>query len=159
VYGFLLLRRRQNRTAPAFTVRRMATPGFGRADWQWLLAWQSVAASEQRSAIILDSRLHASHRTDFEVLHGLTDEGWMPQSYRLRIDRPFEMSCKAEPWAAQLISQCDGQTSGRQLLERFQAEGWIPPGASEDEFADAVAPLISGGFIEVEGFRPPRAEE
>lgn len=159
VYGFLLIRRRQNRRGPALTLRRVAAPDFGRADWQWLLSCESAAASDRRTAIILDSRLYASRRTDFEVLHRLTDEGWTPQSYQLRTNRPFDITCNAEPWAAQLISQCDGKATGRQLLQRFQEAGWIPAGASDDEFADAVAPLISGGFIEVEGLRQPRAEE
>ncbi len=159
VYGFLLLRRRRNPAGPALTIRRTAAPDFCNADWRWMLAWETAAESGQRSAIILDSPLYASHSADFEVLHRLTDEGWAPQSYRLRIERPFETTCKAEPWAAQLIAQCDGRHTGRQHYRHFQQVGWIPAGATEDEFVDAVAPLVSGGFIEVEGFRPPRAEE
>ncbi len=159
VYGFLLIRRRRNLPGQALTIRRTAARDFRCADWQWMLAWESAAASGQRSAIILDSPLHASRGADFQVLHRLTDEGWTPQSYELRIDRPFEMTCNAEPWAAQLIALCDGRHTGRQHFRHFQEVGWIPAGATEDEFADAVAPLVSGGFIEVEGFRPPRAEE
>jgi methylase of polypeptide subunit release factors len=157
VYGFLLIRRRRNRTGPAITIRRTAAPDFSRADWQWMLDWETAAASDRCSAIILDSRLHSSRRAEFEVLHRLTDKGWTPQSYQLRVDRPFEMGCAAEPWAAHLISQCDGQITGRQHFERFVEQGIIPPGTSEADFADAAAPLVSGGFIEVEGFRPPRA--
>ena len=159
VYGFLLIRRRLDLSRPALTIRRMAAPDFGRADWQWMLAWESAAASEQAAAIILDSPLHASRRTDFEVVHGLTDEGWSPKSYQLRIDRPFAMNCAAEPWAANLIGLCDGQLTGRQHFQHFSEEGFIPPGTTEADFADAVAPLVSGGFIEVEGFRPPQAAE
>jgi hypothetical protein len=33
----------------------------------------------------------------------------------------------------------------------------LPRGIAEEEFARAAAGLVSGGFIEVEGFRPPRA--
>jgi hypothetical protein len=124
-----------------------------------MLAWESAAASEQSTAILLDSRLHSSRRAEFEVLHRLIDQGWAPQSYQLRIDRPFVMSCTAEPWAAHLMSQCDGHLTGRQHFERFVEQGVIPPGTTEADFADAVAPLVSGGFIEVEGFRPPQAGE
>jgi SAM-dependent methyltransferase len=157
VYGLLLIRRRRNRTGPALTLRRMAAPDFSRADWQWLLAWETAAASDRAAAIILGSRLHSSRRSEFEVLHRLTDEGWTPQAYQLRIDRPFGMGCAAEPWAAHLISQCDGQLTGRQHFQRFAEQGIIPSGTTEAGFADAVAPLVSGGFIEVEGFRPPQA--
>jgi SAM-dependent methyltransferase len=159
VYGFLLIRRRRNRTGPALTIRRMAAPDFRSADWQWMLGWETAAASERLTAIILDSTLHSSRRTEFEVLHRLTEDGWTPRSYQLRIDRPFAMNCKAEPWAAHLISQCDGRLTGRQHFQRFTGQGVIPAGTTEAEFADAVAPLVSGGFIEVEGFRPPRAGE
>lgn len=158
-YGFLLIRRRRSPAGQALTIRRTAAPDFRSTDWQWMLAWETAAASGQRSAIILDSRLHASRGADFEVLHRLTDEGWAPQSYELRINRPFQMTCKAEPWAAQLIAQCDGRQTGRQHYRQFQQVGWIPAAATEEEFSGAVAPLVSGGFIEVEGFRPPRAEE
>jgi SAM-dependent methyltransferase len=159
VYGFLLLRRRRNRNGPALTVRRMAAPDFGRADWQWMLAWETAAASDRAATIILDARLHSSRRAEFEVLHRLTDQGWTPKSYQLRIDRPFSMSCKAEPWAAHLMSQCDGRRTGRDHFQQFKKAGIIPAGTTEADFADAIAPLMSGGFIEVEGFRPPQAGE
>lgn len=159
VYGLLLIQRRQDRTGRPFTVRRVAAPDFGRKHWQWLLKWESALACSRHAAIILDSCLHASRGADFEVLHRLTDEGWNPQSYQLRIGHPFDMTCGAEPWAAQLMSQCDGRRTGRQHFQRFLQEGWIPSSATCYEFAGAVAPLVSGGFIEVEGFRPPRAEE
>jgi SAM-dependent methyltransferase len=157
VYGLLLIRRRRNRTGQALTLRRTAAPDLSRADWQWMLAWETAAASERAAAIILEARLHSSRHAEFEVVHRLTDEGWTPQSYQLRIDRPFSMGCAAEPWAAHLMSQCDGQLTGRQHFQHFTEQGVIPPGTTEADFADAVAPLVSGGFIEVEGFRPPRA--
>lgn len=159
VYGFLLIRRRSRRSGAALTIRRMAAPDFGRADWQWMLAWETVAAGEQANPAILDSRLFAARRTEFEVVHNLSAGGWTPRSYQLRIDRPFAMNCSAEPWAANLIALCDGQLTGRQHFERFTAQGFIPEGTTADDFADAVAPLVSGGFIEVDGFRPPRAAE
>lgn len=159
VYGLLLVRRRRDRNGPAVTIRRMAAPDFGRADWQWMLAWETAAASDRAEAIILDAPLHSSRQAEFEVLHRLTDKGWTPQSYQLRIDRPFSTTCKAEPWAAHLMSQCDGQRTGREHFQQFKEAGIIPADTTEAGFADAVAPLISGGFIEMEGFRPPRAEE
>lgn len=158
VYGLVLIQRR-NGAGKTFTVRRQASEDLRRADWQWLLAWETAAASERLTGAVLDSRLHAARRTEFEVLHRLTGDGWTPKSYRLSIDRPFRMSCQAEPWAAHLLSQCDGTLTGRRHFERLKEEGVIPPQATEAEFAGAVAPLISGGFVEVEGFRPPQAAE
>jgi SAM-dependent methyltransferase len=158
VYGLVLIQRR-NGAGKTFTVRRQASDDPRRADWQWLLAWETAAAGERLAGAVLDSRLHASHGTEFEVLHRLTGDGWTPKFYRLSIDRPFRMNCQAEPWAAHLLSQCDGILTGRRHFERLKEEGVIPPQATEAEFAAAVAPLISGGFVEVDGFRPPRAAE
>jgi SAM-dependent methyltransferase len=158
VYGLVLVQRR-NGAGKTFTVRRQAAAEFHRADWQWLVTWETAAVDERLVPAVLDSRLHASRRTEFEVLHRLTGEGWTPKSYRLNIDRPFSMNCQAEPWAAHLLSQCDGVLTGRRHFQRLKEDGVIPPEASEAEFAGAASALISGGFLEVEGFRPPQAAE
>ncbi len=158
VYGLVLIQRR-NGAGRTFTVRRQATPGFRRADWQWLLSWETAAAGGRLVPAVLDSRLYASRRTDFSVLHGLTGEGWTPKSYRLSIDQPFSMDCKIDAWAAHLLAQCDGVKTGRQLFQQLKETGAIPSQASASEFAEAVRPLISGGFLELEGFRPPQAAE
>jgi len=157
-YGFLVIQRQAQADQP-FTVRRTAAPELGRADWQWLLAWESAVAGGKATALILDSRLHASRRTVFEVTHRLTGEGWTPRAYQLRASHPFDVTCKAEPWAAQLIALCNGRSTGRQLYRVFRAQDWIPDSTSESEFASAVVPLVSGGFVEIEGLRPPRAAE
>ncbi|MCL5745221.1 MAG: hypothetical protein M1541_15060, partial [Acidobacteria bacterium] len=156
VYGLVLVQRR-NGAGKTFTVRRQAADSFRRGDWQWLLNWETAALDGRLVTAVLDSRLYASQRTEFEVLHRLTGEGWTPKAYRLSIDRPFGMDCRAEPWAAHLLSQCDGVLTGRDHFQRLKEDGVIPPQATEAEFADAVSALISGGFLEVEGFRPPQA--
>jgi hypothetical protein len=58
---------------------------------------------------------------------------------------------------ANLISLCDGRATGRDQLRVLVENDVLPRAIPEDEFARAVAALVSGGFIEVEGFRPPRA--
>ncbi len=158
VYGLILIQRR-NGAERAFTVRRQAAAGFRRADWQWFLSWETAAADGRLVSAVLDSRLYASRRADFSVSHGLTGEGWTPKSYRLSIDRPFSMDCKIDAWAAHLLAQCDGVKTGRQLFEQLKETGAIPSQASASEFAEAVRPLISGGFLEADGFRPPQAAE
>ncbi len=59
----------------------------------------------------------------------------------------------------ELLAQCDGVKTGRQLFQQLKETGAIPSQASASEFAEAVRPLISGGFLELEGFRPPQAAE
>ncbi len=151
VYGLILIARR-NVAGEHFTVRREAADVFLRADWQWLLAWETAVVDGRLTPVVLGARLHASRHTEFDVRHQLTDEGWTPASYRLSTERPFSMNCHAEPWAAHLLAQCDGVRTGRELLYLLKEQGVIPAQASDAEFAQAVEPLISGGFLEVEGF-------
>jgi hypothetical protein len=58
---------------------------------------------------------------------------------------------------ANLMALCDGRTTGRDQLRVLVENGILPRATTEEEFARAAAGLVSGGFIEVEGFRPPRA--
>jgi SAM-dependent methyltransferase len=146
-YGFLAIQR-HGRNRGCFTVRRDTSPDFCRADWQALLAWETVAAGDEFVPTLMDARLRAAPSAEFEVLHRLTAQGWDPAAYRLRLERPFQVTCQAEPWAAHLISQCDGHLTGREHFERFRETGIVSSATTEAEFAAAVAPLVSGGFIE-----------
>jgi SAM-dependent methyltransferase len=155
VYGFVVIQRRTG-ACETFTVRRQASPGRSRAAWEWLLAWES-AAKEDLARLILDRPLHRGCDTEFQVRHRLEGSTWTPQRYTLRTEWPFSMECDAHPWMANLIALCDGPATGRDLLGVLVENGVVPVGIAEEEFARAAAGLVSGGFIEVEGFRPPRA--
>lgn len=158
VYGLVLIQRRSG-AERTFTVRRQASANWRRAEWQWLLSWETAAVDGRLAPAVLNSRLYASPGAKLAVLHQLSGDGWTPQSYKLSIDRPFSMDCQTDPWAAHLLSQCDGVLTGGQLLDRLKQAGIIPPTACETDFAGAVSQLISGGFLQVEGFRPPQVEE
>src|ERR1035437_4959287 len=155
VYGFVAIQRR-NGARQTFTVRRQASPVSPRAPWEWLLAWES-AAKEDLPRLILERPLHRGCDAEFQVRHRLEGSAWTPQRYTLRTEWPFSMECDAHPWMANLISLCDGRATGRDQLRVLVENGVLPRGIAEEEFARATAGLVSGGFIEVEGFRPPRA--
>ena len=157
VYGVVAIQRR-NGARRTFTVRRQASPGSRGAPWEWLLAWES-AATEDLTQLMLDRPLHRGCDAEFQVRHRLEGSGWVPQQYTLQTQWPFSMECDAHPWMANLIALCDGRATGRDLLRVLVENGVLPRGIAEDEFARAAAALVSGGFIEVEGFRPPRAGE
>jgi hypothetical protein len=152
VYGFVAIQRR-NGARQTFTVRRQASAVSRRAPWEWLLAWESAA----KEGLILERPLHRGGDAEFQVRHRLQGSAWAPQSYTLRTEWPFSMECDAHPWMANLISLCDGRATGRDQLRVLVENEVLPRGIPEAEFARAVAGLVSGGFIEVEGFRPPRA--
>jgi methylase of polypeptide subunit release factors len=155
VYGVVAIQRR-NGARRTFTVRRQASPGSRGAPWEWLLAWEG-AATEDLTRLMLDRPLHRGCDAEFQVRHRLEGSGWTPQQYTLQTQWPFNMECDAHPWMANLIALCDGHATGRDLLRVLVENQVLPLGIAEEEFARAAAALVSGGFIEVEGFRPPRA--
>jgi hypothetical protein len=157
VYGFIVIQRRSG-ARRTFTVRRQTSPGRSRTPWEWLLVWES-AAQEGLPGLILDRPLHRGSDAEFQVRHRLEGSAWTPQRYTLRTEWPFSMECDAHPWMANLISLCDGRATGRDLLRMLVENDVLPRDVAEEEFARAATGLVSGGFIEVEGFRPPRAGE
>ena len=154
--GLLLFQRRQG-NRHTFTVRRQMPVDFTRADWEWLLRWETAAVGPDRIQHILDTPLHTGRPRSFDVRHRLENDEWVPAGYTLQIDRPFITDCDAAPWMANFIAICDGKATGRDHMKALQRGGVIPKDAPSAEFAKALTGLISGGFIEVEGFRPPRA--
>jgi methylase of polypeptide subunit release factors len=158
VYGFICIQRRAT-AHRTFTVRRQAVLSDDRAPWEWLLKWESTLCSEGLAQLILDTPLQAAKQIDFEILHHLEQGLWNPASYKLRIEHPFSMECNAQPWMAHLISLCDGKTTGREALQTLIRNEALPKATPAGEFARATASLISGGFVEIEGFRPPQAAE
>jgi len=157
-YGFLCIQRRAG-ARNTFTVRRRAALGAPRSPWEWLLRLETAMAEDEMSRLFLESALHAPQQTEFEVRHRLATGQWHPLSYRLRIPRPFDMECDAQPWMAHLISLCNGKLTGRDIFHVLLQNEALPASTREREFARAAAGLISGGFVEVEGFRPPQATE
>jgi methylase of polypeptide subunit release factors len=155
-YGFICIQRRSG-AQKTFTVRRQASPSKLRAPWEWLLRWESTACIGEVEQLLLDSPLHASLQTEFVVRHRLDEGLWNPLSYTLRTEDPFNMECNAKPWMAHLISLCDGKATGREALKILIQNEALPKSTPPGEFARAAASLVSGGFIEVEGFRLPRA--
>jgi len=154
--GLLLFQRRQGKRQ-TFTVRRQMPVDFTRDDWEWLLRWEAEAVGPDRTVRILDTPLYTGRPKSFEVRHRLEDDQWVPSGYTLQIDRPFIADCDADPWMANLIAICDGKSTGRDHMKTLQRGGVIPKDTPATEFAKALAGLISGGFVEVEGFRPPQA--
>ena len=119
--------------------------------------WETAVCTEGLERLILDSPLHATPQAEFVVLHHLNQGLWNPSAYKLRIDYPFNMECDAQPWMAHLISLCDGKATGRDVLRVMIDNEALPKSPKAAEFARAAASLVSGGFIEVEGFRLPQA--
>ena len=80
-----------------------------------------------------------------------------PQEFTLEARYPFTVDCAIRPWAAYLIPRCDGKTTARELLAFLKENELLAADESEEGFADFLRVLISGGFLEIDGFRLPAA--
>ena len=149
VYCIILVQRKES-DRPTFTVRRQKGPATAPTDLMKLLQWQTFVATPGFEEKLMHMRVRANPATSLIANHRLTPTGWELAEHILRTDRPFSMEAHTDEWAAFLVSLCDGQSTLQQHFEELKSQGALPAEGRADEFARAVAVLISGGFIEVE---------
>jgi len=153
-YGSVLIQRKLAPGTPA-TIRRRKGRRIGTAEIEWLRRWETEAAQPEIAGRILEAKPSAAPGLELHVVHRMRDRELAPQRFSLETNYPFEVQCAIEPWAAFLISRCDGKTTGRELLAFLKENDLIRSDEPEEEFADFLRILISGGFLEIEGFRLP----
>lgn len=157
VYSVLMLQRRKDERK-VFTVRRQMGPRTGRPEMEWMVEWETLVASPGGSDKILNARPKPNPESELLVLHKLVDaEGWQVDYHKLLTAYPFSMEAKTDPWAPFLMPLCDGTKTGRELLVELKQDGALPQEATEAEFARAVAVLVSGGFLFLEGLEAAAA--
>jgi SAM-dependent methyltransferase len=147
VYGLVMIQRRKSGDSrPVFTVRRQAGARTTPADHAWLLDWETAAASLSKDWL-QTVRPRASLGARLRVEHQMTADGWVPDSYTLQAESPFDMESRAQAWTAQLLACADGVRTAAELLEELKSEGALHPDTPAAEFAQVLATLISGGFL------------
>jgi hypothetical protein len=62
----------------------------------------------------------------------------------LRSDAPFSMEARTEPWAVLLLAIADGSRSAMECLADLKSQGALPESVPPNDFARAVAVLVSG---------------
>jgi hypothetical protein len=154
VYASLLIQRKAAAGKPA-TVRRRKGARMGTTEIEWLRRWETAATDDSISRRILDSRPKAAQDLMLQVTHRIRDGALAPQEFRLETSYPFTVECSIQPWAAYLLARCDGKTSAREHLGWLKENGFLAARDPEQEFAEFLGVLISGGFLEIEGFRLP----
>jgi SAM-dependent methyltransferase len=153
-YGSVVIQRKAA-AGPPVTVRRRKGARFGSAEIEWLRRWETAATDPAMIGRILDSRPQAARAMELHVTHRVQDLEFAPQEFRLETKYPFTLECKIEPWTAYVIPRCDGKTTARDLLAWLKENGLVGAEAPEEEFADFLLELVSGGFLELEGYRLP----
>ena len=153
-YGPVVVERKSAASRPV-TVRRRKGDRFGSEEIEWLRRWEEAAADPTMTGRILNSRPRAARGAELHVTHRVQEQEFAPEEFRLETRYPFTVECKIEPWTAYLIPRCDGKTTGRALLAWLQENGLVAAGAPEEEFAGFLSVLVSGGFLELEGYQLP----
>lgn len=154
-HGALVIRRKTE-SRPSLTIRRRRGPHSGPAEAEWLLRWEDAAARPGSAAWLLEMKPSVSPQLELRALHCFQQNEFAPVEFALQTDSPFSMECKIQPWMAMLVARCDGNTRILELFEACKRDRLIHPETPVGEFVRLLSTLISGGFLRVEGFEPPR---
>ena len=155
VYGAVFVRRHARPGIAPFTVRRVRSSQTTRPAITWMLDWEAAAAQPTRDSLLLGAQPQASPHAELNVRHRFRDGSLQPVDYTFRTAVPFNTVLAGRSWIAYLFSRSDGQLTGAELFERVAPH--LPEGADQKYFLDALSALISGGFLEIDAFRPPTA--
>jgi len=147
VYGLVMIQRRaQNR--PVFTVRRQVGSQTGPPEHARLFEWETAVLTHG-PAWLLGLHPRSAPGIRFHVEHRLAGGEWVPDSYQLEADHPFASGLAAQAWTGHLLTCADGSLTAAELLERLKSDGALHPETPASAFAEMLATLISGGFLQV----------
>jgi hypothetical protein len=93
------------------------------------------------------------------VRHRIREGKLAPQSYNLDIDSPFPLECRVEPWMVALLTRADGTRTCAELVEEMKGRGLCAADMPASQATSTLRAMMAGGFLEIDGFRPPRAAE
>jgi len=156
VYASLIVQRKDS-DRPVFTARRAIGPRSGCAEVEWLMRWESAAAAPATLEQLRTCRPVASPDLQLQVLHRMRNGELIPSAFTLLASYPFDMECQIPPWASFLVARSDGTATVQEHYDYCRQNRLIAAETSLAEFTRLVLVLISGGFLEIEGFRLPAA--
>jgi SAM-dependent methyltransferase len=145
-YGWVLVRRHDG-SRPPVTVRAHAGKEYQSRHREWLLDFESEAASPGGTAMLLASKPVLSPHCELVVLNRVRDGRFSAEEFQTRTHRPFDNTAQIEGWVAELIAECDGTRSGQDHFNRRIAEGVLPADADVAEFAKVLRWLVSNGIL------------
>jgi SAM-dependent methyltransferase len=155
VYGWMIIQRRQD-ARPVFTTRKSTGPNTGRDEIDWLLKWETAAAKPRFINKFAEMHPVPAPSLELHVVHRMKEEDLAPEQFSLRTEYPFSVDCRVQPWMGFLLPQCDGKLRVRELLEFCRQNNFVHPETPLAEFVKLLMVFISGGFLEVEGFKLPK---
>ena len=148
IYNWLMVRRHDG-TRPAVTARTDTGKGFQPRHREWLLDFETAAASPGGAAMLLASRPVLSPNCELVVLNRVRNGQFSAEEFQTRTHEPFDNSARIEGWVAEFIAECDGRRTGREHFDRRVAAGVLPPDSDVAEFAKVLRWLVSNGILRV----------
>lgn len=137
-YCQFLIRRKAISGEP-LTLRRKLGRRAGYEELRWLLEYGPARPPADWSSVILQP----SPEMTILVKHRAASEGLVPFEYRLVTDTPFATDTVCPQWIPLLISECNGERSGAEVLSRMRHHGPL----EETQFTAALGYLISLGVL------------
>jgi methylase of polypeptide subunit release factors len=150
VYAVLLVQRRAE-ARRVFTIRRQLGTGSGQREILKSLEWETQMSMPGAVEQLMGARLRANPGAELRIVHRLVEGGWQPGEHVLLSSCPFSMEARTDAWVPYLLGIADGSRSLSEYMRELQQAEAIGPDAPPDEFARAVAVLVSGGFLSLEG--------
>ncbi len=149
----IIQRRADTAPRPPVTVRRQLSPLTRSRDLQRALDSQAAIAAGQGATAsrVLRSRLRANPHAEVRTIHRQHEGQWMLDRCFLVTQAPFIADASCPPGYATLFMACDGQVTGREVLQQLKAQGLVPDDAPESDFAEVLMRLIEHGLLEVDG--------
>jgi methylase of polypeptide subunit release factors len=150
----------QRRAEPrrVFTARRDHGPFSGPRELEWLLQWETLRAKGEAARMVLNSKLKAGP-VELTVKHRPADGDWEMEGQTLNVKHPYLGNWDVEPWAAYLLPRPAGKMTGMDLYREFLEKGAISPDTPAEAFGEALAELVSGGFLVTEAHLPPEPQK
>lgn len=145
----------QRRAEPrdVFTVRREQGPESGPREMEWLLHWETLRMKGCED-LMLGSRLRAG-AFRLHAKHAIHEGKWVDEEQRLDVRHPYICNWEVFPLAAHVLPLFDGKMTGLEVYQKLLDEQVIGTELDPRRFAVALAELVSGGFVVVEGHEPP----
>lgn len=152
----VIQRRDENR--PVFTARRDHGPFSGPRELEWLIQWETMRCTGKAGELILANKLRAGS-TELRITHTPHSGDWNLKTQELLTKHPYFCTWEVEPWAAYLLPRPDGKMTGMELYREMVTQGAVDADTTPQDFAGALAELVSAGFLVTEGHLPPEPKK
>lgn len=149
VGGGLLILRKADRAMPIRTLRdapKMTLGPIGDSLERWLSS-QSLLASIEHAASLLDVVLEPAPTLASTERKIPTGEGWKPDAHELRIRKGLLFGAVIDPVAEEIVGLLDGRRTAREALTAFADRRGISAAPFVEGLPKALARLLDLGLL------------